>query len=359
MRIAFIDSWIKASHAGSGMAVAIDGLGRELQRRGHEVVRVAPGMELGGNVWKRLHFNLQVPTILQRVRFDCVVGFGIDGSLLPYHRSFPYVCNIKGVIAEEMRVVEWHVRPVFWLMRLFERRNARIADRVSTTSRYCRDAIQRHYRISASRIDVVPEGIDLDRWHALGIRATGDGATILCVGRHYRRKRIPDLVHAFAFVHSKMPQARLRIVGDGPGTPEVRVLIARLGLGDAISLTGGFEHHDDLARQYVAADVFCLPSIQEGFGIVFLEAMASGLPVVAAIAAAVPEVVPQRQVGILVPPRNPAALAEALLELLRDDGLRRTYGAAARTWVEQYRWERVADRFLDHVAMAAESFAHR
>jgi glycosyltransferase involved in cell wall biosynthesis len=354
MRIAFIDSWITASHAGSGMAVAIDGLGRELRRRGHEVVRVAPGMELGGNVWKRLRFNLQVPAMLQRARFDLVVGFGIDGSLLPRQRAYPYVCNIKGVIAEEARVVEWHVRPAFWLMRLFEHRNARIADRISTTSNYCRGAILRHYAIPGSRIDLVPEGIDLDHWQALGIRARGNGATILCVGRHYRRKRIPDLVHAFARVYRELPHAQLRIVGDGPGTPALQALIARLKLGGAVVLTGGFEDHDDLARQYDTGDVFCLPSIQEGFGLVYLEAMASGLPVVAAAAAAVPEVVPQRRVGILVPPRNPAALAKGLLELLHDDTLRHTYATNARAWVEQFRWGCVAERFLAHAAAAMD-----
>jgi glycosyltransferase involved in cell wall biosynthesis len=354
MRIALIDSWLTTSHAGSGMAVAIGGLERVLRRHGHDIVRVAPEVELGGDVWKRLRFNLQVPAMMQRARCDLAVGFGIDGSLLPLQRPYPYVCNIKGVIAEEARVVEWQVRPMFWLMRLFERRNARIADRVSTTSNYCRDAIQQHYGIPATRIDVVPEGIDLDHWQALGIRARGNGATILCVGRHYRRKRIPDLVHAFARVHDEMPDARLRIVGDGPGTPALRALIDRLKLGGAVVMTGGFEHHDDLARQYGTGDLFCLPSIQEGFGIVYLEAMASGLPIVAAAAAAVPEVVPQRRAGILVPPRNPAALAAALLELLRDDELRRTYAATGRAWVEQFRWERVAERFLAHAAAAID-----
>src|SRR5687767_415593 len=114
MRIALIDSWLTTSHAGSGMAVAIGGLEQVLRRQGHDIVRVAPGMDLGGDVWKRLRFNLQVPAMMQHARFDLAVGFGIDGSLLPRRRSYPYVCNIKGVIAEEARVVEWQVRPMFY-----------------------------------------------------------------------------------------------------------------------------------------------------------------------------------------------------------------------------------------------------
>ncbi|HYF65175.1 MAG TPA: glycosyltransferase family 4 protein, partial [Herpetosiphonaceae bacterium] len=92
--------------------------------------------------------------------------------------------------------------------------------------------------------------------------------------------------------------------------------------------------------------LFCLPSVQEGFGIVFLEAMASGLPVVSTTAAAIPEVVPDRQAGILVAPGNTAELAGALAELLENNGLRERYGRFAALHVRQYDWARVAEQFL-------------
>jgi glycosyltransferase involved in cell wall biosynthesis len=97
---------------------------------------------------------------------------------------------------------------------------------------------------------------------------------------------------------------------------------------------------------YGRAGVFCLPSVQEGFGIVFLEAMASGLPVVSTSAAAIPEVVPDRQAGILVAPGNIAELAAALVELLEDNALRERYGRFAAQHVRQYDWARVAEQFL-------------
>jgi glycosyltransferase involved in cell wall biosynthesis len=111
---------------------------------------------------------------------------------------------------------------------------------------------------------------------------------------------------------------------------------------------------DQLASEYVSAQCFCLPSVQEGFGIVFLEAMAAGLPVVACRAAAVPEVVVDGQTGVLVPPRDPAALADALATLLGRSDRARELGAAGRRRVPAFTPERVAERFLDTVRLKDE-----
>jgi glycosyltransferase involved in cell wall biosynthesis len=101
-----------------------------------------------------------------------------------------------------------------------------------------------------------------------------------------------------------------------------------------------------LAVEYVGAACFCLPTVQEGFGIVFAEAMAAGLPVIACRAAAVPEVVEDRRTGLLVNPRSPEELAMAMETVLRNDGLRAALGAAGARRAEMFDLERVAARFL-------------
>ncbi|HNP88183.1 MAG TPA: glycosyltransferase family 4 protein, partial [Kouleothrix sp.] len=171
----------------------------------------------------------------------------------------------------------------------------------------------------------------------------------LCVARQYPRKHVADLLRALPLVRRAVPQVRAIIVGDGPEHGALLALAAQLGLGDSVRFTGALPD-DELMRMYRRADVFCLPSVQEGFGIVFLEAMASGLPVVATSAAAIPEVVPQRQSGMLVPPGDINALVAALIELLGDAALRRAYGLAGQAHVVQFDWERVADVFLQQVA---------
>ena len=107
---------------------------------------------------------------------------------------------------------------------------------------------------------------------------------------------------------------------------------------------------DELAQEYNRADAFCLPSVQEGFGIVFLEAMAAGKAIIAANAAAVPEVVRH---GVLFDPDHPECLANALILLACDPDLRRLLGAAGLRDVEKFDMHRVARQFLSEVARVA------
>ncbi|HJZ45593.1 MAG TPA: glycosyltransferase family 4 protein [Roseiflexaceae bacterium] len=353
MHIAFIDSWIQTVAEGSGTAAGIGGLRRALIARGHRVARLAPPTAWPANLTlRRLLFNYHLPALLRTLHYDLVVGFDIDGVRWSSARGgTPYVASIKGVIAEEMQHEGGRTRLLFELLSRLEGYNARHADAVLTTSDYCRMAILRHYGVPPSRVRLVPEGIDLAHWRELAahLPQSSDGATILCVARQYPRKHVADLLRALPAVRRAVPRARAVIAGDGPEHARLRALASGLGLDDALVFTGALPD-DKLALLYRQADIFCLPSVQEGFGIVFLEAMACGLPVVATLAAAIPEVVPDRRAGLLVPPGDVGALAHALIELLARPRQRAAYGAFGREYVERYDWDRVAQVFLEQVA---------
>jgi glycosyltransferase involved in cell wall biosynthesis len=138
-------------------------------------------------------------------------------------------------------------------------------------------------------------------------------------------------------------------VGDGPHAAPLRRLAGELQLADTAAWLGDVPR-SQLAAEYNRADVFCLPSVQEGFGIVLLEAMAAGKPIVASRAAAIPEVAPH---GLLVEPENAEALAAAIETLYRSPEQRVAIGAEGLRRVEAFDAPRVARLFLDAARASA------
>jgi glycosyltransferase involved in cell wall biosynthesis len=157
---------------------------------------------------------------------------------------------------------------------------------------------------------------------ALGIPA--EAPLVLAIGRLIEQKDHATLLEAFARVHRTHPEARLAILGWGPLEAQTRELVHRLGLDDVAFVPGRVEPRAWLAR----ANVFAHTSRWEGFGIVLLEAMLSGLPVVATRVSAVPEIVVDGETGVLVPSGDVAGVAEAMARLLDDVELRRSLGEA-------------------------------
>lgn len=354
MRIAFLDSWLRNAVDGSGTAAAINGLGRALQQQGHQVTRFGPFTERPANLTlRRLLFNLQLPALLQTLHYDLIVGFDIDGFLWSRRGgNTPYVCCIKGVSAEELLHEQGRTQALFRVLSQLERHNARNADLVITTTAYARSAIGRHYGVPGRRVRLIPEGVDLTRFAQIAAETPrqSDGCTILCVARQYPRKHIADLLRAMAIVRRRVPDAHTVIIGGGPEQDNLRALATELQLGNGVEFLGALPDDDEVRRWYRRADIFCLPSVQEGFGMAFVEAMASGLPIVATTATAIPEVVPRNRAGLLVPPAYPEALAGALLELLNNSEERAIFGAFGQQHVQQYEWQRVARQFLAAVA---------
>jgi glycosyltransferase involved in cell wall biosynthesis/predicted metal-dependent phosphoesterase TrpH len=159
---------------------------------------------------------------------------------------------------------------------------------------------------------------------------------LLSVGRLSNEKRTNVLLEAFRQVRDRAPEARLAIVGDGPARADLQ-----LSAPEGVSFLGELRG-DALAQAYASADIFCFPSTTDTFGQVILEAAASGLPIVAAAAGGALELVGHRTTGLLVPPDNPAAFADALAELVDDVPFRLALGrralaaAQSRSWAGSY-----------------------
>ncbi len=160
------------------------------------------------------------------------------------------------------------------------------------------------------------------------------GRTILAVARlgaGEREKHVDKLIRALPLV----PDARLVVIGDGPLRPELRTLAATLGVADRVVLPGAIDAAT-LAQAYAEAAVFALPSSKEGFGIVYLEAWAHGLPVIGSCHGAAGEVIADGVDGFTVDPADLPALAARLRQLLDDPALAARMGAAGRAKVARH-----------------------
>ena len=176
---------------------------------------------------------------------------------------------------------------------------------------------------------------------AAGIPA--DAPLVLAIGRLIEQKDHATLLAAFARVHAELPEARLAILGWGRLEEQTRELANTLGVGDAVLLPGRVEPSAWLAR----ADLFAHTSQWEGFGIVLLEAMLAGLPVVATRASAIPEIVVDGVTGTLVPPGDVDGVAQAVGALLRDPERRRVLGEAGRRRaLDEFSVARMTDRTI-------------
>jgi len=348
VRIAFLTSTPLDFARGSGTFAGISTLARAAESLGAEVSFFTPTARLPVYTLERLWFNRQLRRRDFRA-FDAVVGFDMDGWLVAGGHGVPHVASIKGVIADELRFERGWTRRTMAVQAACERAHVRRAGLVITTSRYAASRLVELYGLAAEP-RIVPECIDLAAWRSLFARQPAQPApaafVVLCVCRFYPRKRVGVLLEAAATLGGQIPELELRIVGRGPEEARLRQRAVELGLERTVRWLGDVSQAE-LASQYQACDVFCLPSVQEGFGIVFLEAMAAAKPIVAARAAAVPELVTG---GLLVEPESPAALADAIARMHADPALRRDLGARGSHAVEQYDARRVAARFLDVLA---------
>ncbi len=288
--------------------------------------------------------------------FDLVVGFDMDGFLVGRHLTAPYVLCLKGVAADEANFASGFDRLELSVLARLERWNARAAAAVIVPSQYSADVASEVYGIPPDRLRVVPEPLDERAFPDDADPSTRDRTPthpfVLSVARQYPRKDTATLLRAFASVVQRIPRARLRIIGGGPQLAALRALAEELVLGDHVIFDGAVDEDAAVRAAYGEADLFCLPSLQEGFGIVFLEAMAAGLPVVAARAGAAPEVIEEGVTGVLVPPRSAAELADVLLTLLSDHDRRRAMGEAGRRHARTFGRDRVAALFLEASGVA-------
>lgn len=233
-------------------------------------------------------------------------------------------------------------RPV--LRRAFRSLDGRIAVSLAA-KRFVRQYFMAPYKI-------IPNGVELERFNPAVVQPLPDfddgRPNILFVGRPEKRKGVGYLLRAYPHIKAAFPQARFIIVGAGDWeNSRYRTYIERHNLRDIV--IRGTVSEEELPRYHRSADVFCAPAVRgESFGLVLLEAMAAGLPVVASNIEGYSRVLTDGREGLLVPPRDERAVAGAVCQLLQDRQLAAQLGVCGLQTAALYSWRSIAEQVLDY-----------
>ncbi len=271
-----------------------------------------------------------------------------------------HVVHFHGPWAEES-AGEGESRWVVAAKRLLERRVYASADRLITLSGAFRDILVQHYGVTSEKISIVPGGVDLDRFRPVCPRAEArqrlgwptERPIVFCIRRLVRRMGLENLIDAFAAVSATHPEALLVLGGRGPLADELQTRVHTLGLSERIKFAG-FIPDADLPLAYAAADFTIVPSVAlEGFGLITLESLASGTPVLVTPVGGLPETIRGLDPSLVMPASTPEALA---------GGLRRGFAgslptpAQCREYAEaNFGWPAVARRVLEVYKKAREA----
>jgi len=219
----------------------------------------------------------------------------------------------------------------------------------------CNDDVAAELRSAGARTDLLPHGVNLDRFRSSAADGRDGALRLLAVGRLVEKKGFDVLIDALAAADAGHT---LRIVGDGPERPRLTARVAAAGLTARVTFAGTRTHHD-LPEEYQRADAVVVPSIvdatgdRDGLPNVVLEAMASGRPVIGTRVGAIPAVLKDEMNGLLIEPGSTAALAQAIRRLADDAHARKAMGRRARlTVTRDYDLARCTEKFCQAIEAA-------
>jgi len=307
-----------------------------------DVIRIGKGFSMPSNgsvgtITLSPRYVSQVQRVLDQERFD----------LLHFHEPFvPFLSLVVLRQSTSVNIATFHAYAGFSpAMELGKRTLTPYAGRLH--GRIAVSAAARHFadRFFPGDFKVIPNGVDVGRYQrAVPVARWQDGCpNILFVGRLEDRKGLPHLLKAFRLVRRSGAECRLLVVGSGPQEREARRYVMTRGLQNVEFL--GRVGDPEKAQLFKTADMFVSPATgRESFGIVLLEAMAAGTPIVCSDIHGYKGVVQRGRQAILVPPHDAKALAAAISELLADPDLRNRMGAAGRERAGQFSWEHITAR---------------
>lgn len=243
-----------------------------------------------------------------------------------------------------------NLKTQFLPTRLLRNLIVKTPDHFIVISRYLEDFLLK-MGIKKEKISIIPNGVDIGKFKPVSdslLRQNlnlGDNRVIITISRLVGKNGISDLINAFTIIKDRISNVRLVIVGSGFLENDLREQVRKLDLERSILFLGQI-NHDKLPEYLSVADVFVRPSLSEGLGTAFLEAMACGVPIIGTSVGGIPDFLKNGYTGLFCNPGDPTDIAEKIIKILNDDELGHRLAENGRKLVEEkYNWEIVAEKF--------------
>jgi glycosyltransferase involved in cell wall biosynthesis len=283
-------------------------------------------------------FGRALDELQRRETFD-VVQFTDARESLFYRGAAPALGHINDTYSADVRSLAYYrarygdgvARWAYYrVVHALEARALRRLTRVVANSRFTLETVRRAYGLDDARLRLCYKSVDVERYRAAHERRATLPAhppRVLFVGGNMQRKGMPHLISAAAEVARAVPDVEFVVAGRDAAQVRMEALCDAHGVRARFRFLG-LQSQEQLIERYAESDVFVLPALTEALGLVFLEAMAAGVPVIGTRVGGIPEIVEDGVNGLLVPPENPSALAAALVRLLSDAALRAQFTQA-------------------------------
>ena len=351
-----------------GSGVVATELGIELARRGHEVhfITYAQPFRLPYYVERIYYHEVEVPSYplfehppynlaLSVYIHNVTVQHGLD--LLHAHYAVPHATSAW--VAKEMLgrpdfriVTTLHGTDITLIgqdpsYRPITQFSIRKSDGLTAVSEFLRQETVSQFDLAPASIRVIPNFVDLDKYRrdayaCLRAKFSEEGESIVTHISNFRSvKRVEDVVSVFARMADRLP-ARLLLVGDGPERVRAQELARVLGVGERVRFLG---KQSSVAELLACSDLFLLPSVNEAFGLVALEALACGVPVISTNVGGLPEVMPPPPAGAMFPVGDVEGMAESGVTLLQDADLWKEASTLARAAAERFSADRIVPMY--------------
>lgn len=288
-----------------------------------------------------LHFCLG--NIIRAHKIDIIHFHGGPGGLFFLREiNIPVIYTVHHTYYQQYRFI--HKQKWKWIFSLIESSSYKKADKIIAVSSSTKNVLVERYGLREERIKVIPNGVDLSRFHPMNIDKIPN--SILYVGRLDKRKGIDFLVKTIPLIKKEIPEIKLFIVGKGKLRKPLEKFIHFHHLESNIQFLG-FIPDRELPQWYNKAEITVIPSVFEGFGITAIESMACGTPVIATKVDGLKDVIDDGKTGFLIAPSNKEELSNTIIRILKNEKLRdKIIKNGKKEILDRFKWNKIIGEIL-------------